>query len=164
MGVIFGAVMSLSYLIMALSVREPEQVREVTQPPLRSILTTPGYLRLIALFVSVTLGLGIVSSMLPFYLASLQLGPSEQTLILGLLFVAAIVALPLWNLISGHLSKPLTLALGLAVLVVGLLLIVFAAPSAGSLVAPYPQRRAGRCWDRRGAAVPLGHAARRGGI
>ena len=131
MGVIFGAVMSLSYLVMALLVREPKQVREVTQPPSRSLLTTPGYLRLIALFVSVTLGLGIVSSMLPFYLASLQLNPSEQTFILGLLFVLAIVALPLWNLISGRLNKPLTLALGLAVLVVGLLLTVFAAPSAG---------------------------------
>ena len=132
MGVIFGAVMSLSYLIMALSVREPIGVREeVAQPPFHSILATPGYLRLIALFVSVTLGLGIVSSMLPFYLASLQLNPSEQTLILGLLFVMAIVALPLWNLISGRLSKSPTLALGLAVLVVGLLFTVFAAPSAG---------------------------------
>ena len=133
MGVTFGAVMSASYLLMALSVREPRaslNPQTSKPPPLRSVLETRGYLALIALFVSVTLGLGIVSSMLPFYLASLQLSSGEQTLILGLLFTVAILALPLWNITAGRAGKSGALALGLAVLIVGLLLIVLV-PSVG---------------------------------
>ncbi len=147
MGAIFGVVMSVSYLLMALSVREPraqpnpspsqevnpEKINpeKIRQPPLRSVLRVRGYLALIALFVSVTLGLGVVSSMLPFYLASLQLAPDEQTLVLGLLFIVAIVTLPLWNRVAERAGKSLALALGLAVLIVGLLLTVLVVPSAG---------------------------------
>lgn len=132
MGIVFGAVMSASYLLMALSVNEPKRSAEnVIQPPLRSVLRVRGYLALVALFASVTLGLGIVSSMLPFYLASLRLEPDEQTLVLGLLFVVAIIALPLWNRVAAQRGKPTALALGLAVLIVGSLLIVLAVPPAG---------------------------------
>ena len=136
-GVVFGVVMSSSYLLMALNVREParapfnDPLEENRQPSLRSVLRVRGYLALIALFSSVTIGLGIVSSMLPFYLASLQLNPGEQTLVLGLLFVVAIAALPLWNVVAARAGKSLALALGLAVLIVGLLLIVLVVPSAG---------------------------------
>ncbi len=134
MGIIFGTVMSASYLLMALTVQEPARTpSRVTPPPLRSVLKVRGYLALIALFVSVTLGLGVVSSMLPFYLASLQLNPDEQTFILGLLFIVAILALPFWNILAGRSSKSTALASGLAVLVAGLLSIVLVPPTGLSL-------------------------------
>lgn len=121
MGVAFGALMSLSYLIMAALVRE-RKAKAVTGElhllrEYRSALAVHGYLQVLLLFVTVTLGLGIISSMLPFFLRSgLSLSGDQQTLVLGLLFGVAIVALPLWNLVSARLDKRLAFALGLATL------------------------------------------------
>jgi Na+/melibiose symporter-like transporter len=99
-GVLFGTLMSSVYALTALAVREPARPRELaaahaaqrkgTCKTLRAVAAAYGYAPALALFATLTLGLGTLSSILPFFLASrLQLPPTVQTGLLGLLFVAA---------------------------------------------------------------------------
>jgi GPH family glycoside/pentoside/hexuronide:cation symporter len=133
MGAVFGMIMSLSYLVMAWGVRE--RGRPPAVGPLRpldeyrSALRVHGYGQVLVLFVVVTLGLGIISSMLPFFLASaLLLGPSERSLLLGLFFLVAVLTLPFWTRLGARLDKRLAFALGLALLAAVVPVLVLFAP------------------------------------
>jgi GPH family glycoside/pentoside/hexuronide:cation symporter len=126
--------MSLSYLTMAATVRE----RRTLQVPFgtlnlwqeyRSAFAVFGYPQVLVLFMVVTIGLGIISSILPFYLTSaLRLSPGEQTTILGLLFGVAILALPAWSALSARVGKKAAFAAGLLTLGVSVVLLVSLAP------------------------------------
>jgi GPH family glycoside/pentoside/hexuronide:cation symporter len=108
-GVLFGTLMSSVYALTALARRSDRS------PPL---MATPPVL---ALFATLTLGLGTLSSILPFFLASrLQLPPSVQTGLLGLLFVVAALSVPLWTRLSSRLGKRGALSAGLVLLAVRL--------------------------------------------
>jgi glycoside/pentoside/hexuronide:cation symporter, GPH family len=134
MGVLFGLVMTLGYLVMAALVGE-RQGKPVTGKldllgDYRLALAATGYPQVLLLYVVVTLGIGVISSMLPFYLHSaLSLPPEAQTLVLGLLFVVAILSLPLWNLLAARLGKPRAFAVGLGVLGLSVPLVVLVSPS-----------------------------------
>ena len=141
MGVIFGVVITLSYVLMALNVHEPaerEEVEEKTRT-LRasfrdslSVLRVYGFIPITLLFMTVTLGLGVVSSILPFYLdVGLGVGASGQTVVLGTLFGSAVLALPLWSSFSSRFGKRAAFATGLAVLSAALGLIVGISPDEG---------------------------------
>ncbi len=95
---------------------------------LSSLFRVRGYPQMVTLFVTVTLGLGVLSSMLPFFLATRGLGPITQTLTLGSLFVTAVVALPLWLKVARWWGKARAFSFGLALLSVGLLLVLTSAP------------------------------------
>lgn len=134
MSIIFGAIITLSYLLMALNVREPKSKRRESQPlnPLletRTAFAIYGYQQILLLFVVVTIGIGIISSMLPFYLGgSLQLSAFQQTLILGTLFISAILSLPLWSALASRMGKRGAFAIGLIVLSFSTFLLVWFAP------------------------------------
>ena len=146
MGTLFGLAALASYLIMAASVREParEPTREPTQKnggkrtqeltraltELRAAGRVPGFAPLFVLFLTLTVGLMLVNSILPFYLESgLRLAPAEQPLVLGALFGVAVLAFPLWTFLASKLGKRAGLASGLAFLSAGLILIVLLEPS-----------------------------------
>lgn len=133
MGVTFGALMSASYLLMIRAVEEP--LRPASRPPggfwleTAAALRAPGYRALLLLFVIVTLGMGTLSSILPFFLASyLRLAPGLQTLLLALLFVTAALSVPLWTRLSQRLGKKNAFALGLLLLAASLPALVLLAP------------------------------------
>lgn len=134
MGAAFAAAIAIAYTLMALLVREPKLERPERRPlalfgELKTALRIYGFLPLVLLFMVITLGLGVISSMLPFYLDSnLRLGAELQTVTLGLLFVTAILSLPLWNVLAGRTDKRSALAVGLVVLALALLLLVGLAP------------------------------------
>lgn len=137
MGGLFGALMCLAYGTMALSVREPTRRERVRAAPvlegwgrsLRSLGKAHGYVPVLALFGMVTLGLGTLSSILPFFLASrLQLSASAQTGLLGLLFVAAALSVPLWTHLSSRLGKRGAFSVGLVSLAASLPLLVALSP------------------------------------
>jgi GPH family glycoside/pentoside/hexuronide:cation symporter len=135
MGLIFAAVITLSYLVMALSVREPPlpSFAPQPQPPfwreVPSVFRSYGFTSVVLLFMTTTLGVGIVSSMLPFYLdAALRLTAEEQTLVLGVLFVSAILSLPLWTHLAARTGKRLALGVGLVGLSMATLLLVAFSP------------------------------------
>lgn len=144
MGLVFGPIVALSYLIMAATVPEPR--RAATMPPsgadversvpaldvgasLRSAFRATGFAELLALFISVTIGIMIVNSMLPFYLESaLRIPGPQQTPLLGLLFGVAIAAFPLWSAVSNRFGKRTALAAGLVTMIAGLLPLVLLSP------------------------------------
>lgn len=130
MGLLFGGLSSLSYLLMSAQVLEPARKADrATSAPLlreyRSAFGIYGFSTVFALFIVVTVGIMVVNSMLPFYLeAALHFAAGEQSLLLGLLFGVAILAFPLWNVLATRLGKRLGLTLGLALLAASLLLLV----------------------------------------
>lgn len=133
MGVAFGTVMSASYLLMVTSIREPLR----PSPPrssgfreeVRTALRARGYRPLLLLFITVTLGMGTLSSILPFFLASyLRLPAGVQSALLALLFVTAALSVPLWARLSGQLGKRRAFAVGLVLLAVSLPALVALSP------------------------------------
>ncbi len=130
MGLVFGGVCALAYLIMAFGLQEPQRqagtVRaEALWPQYRAAFSIYGFRSIFALFIVITVGIMVVNSVLPFYLESaLRFSPSQQSLVLGSLFGVAILAFPLWTLLAARLGKRSALALGLGLLAVSLVLIV----------------------------------------
>ncbi|MDZ7704657.1 MAG: MFS transporter [Trueperaceae bacterium] len=96
----------------------------VGRPGVASLFRVRGYPQMLALFVTVTLGLGVLSSMLPFFLATRGLGPTTQTLTLGGLFVTAVLVLPLWTRVARWGGKARAFTIGLLLISAGLLLIL----------------------------------------
>lgn len=135
MGVLFGLLTVVAYLIVASAVPEPRRPPPTQAPAsglddVRQALRINGYPELLALFVAITVGIMIVNSMLPFYLESaLRIPGPQQTPVLGLLFGAAVVSFPLWNALSARIGKRLALTAGLVLLSAGLAALTLAAPA-----------------------------------
>ena len=129
-GVIFGIICTVAYLVAAASVREPRR-SEASAPSgglFREAVSTfkvYGFPSVFFLFVLVTVGLMLVNSILPFFLESnLRLSGGDQSLVLGALFGTAIFAFPLWTFVASKLGKRRALALGLVVLASGTVALV----------------------------------------
>ena len=137
LGGTFGLLTALPYLIMVATVPEPK--RSVPAPgssgplrEMRSAFGVHGFPSVFALFVAITVGVMVVSSMLPFYLESaLRLPAERQPLVLGLLFGTAIVAFPLWTWVSERLGKRSALVLSLLLLAGFTLTLVWGSPGRG---------------------------------
>jgi GPH family glycoside/pentoside/hexuronide:cation symporter len=137
MGVIFGAMMSLGYLVVAALVKEPPHsyrdpnklsISNVWQE-YRTALSAYGFPHILALFTVLSLGVSIVSAILPFFLVSnLRLEPGEQTIVLGTLYGTTFLFLPFWNWVSARIGKKLAFAIGLAIFATAVTLIAFFAP------------------------------------
>lgn len=130
MGIIFGTVSSLGYLIMILGVKEPRRKVKLVQQNLwqnySSAFSVTGFLGVLLIFMLVTIALSIVASLLPFYLNSVsKISPEWQTFVMGLLFISAILSLPLWNFLSKHYGKRLAFTFGLVFIAINLPLLMW---------------------------------------
>lgn len=143
MGLIFGVIAATSYLLMASQVREPKMEHSAPVTPntrsfiqeARSAFSIYGFASVFSLFVTITIGMMIINSILPFFLESnLRISADQQSVVLGSLFGMAILAFPVWNLIANKLGKRLSLSLGLVILASASTLLVLFSPS-GSLSA-----------------------------
>jgi glycoside/pentoside/hexuronide:cation symporter, GPH family len=138
MGGIFGVMTSVSYLIMTATVKEPKRV-EASAPTSSfineylSAFKIYGFSQIFVLFIVITIGLIIVNSILPFFLeSSLRITGVDQSIVLGTLFIVAILVFPLWNLAASRFGKRTALIVGLIILALSLILLVqFSVP--GSL-------------------------------
>jgi glycoside/pentoside/hexuronide:cation symporter, GPH family len=135
MGAIFGLVTAASYLLMVIGVKEPRRVQASIENPdflseFRSAFKIFGFRQIFVLFIVITIGMMIVNSILPFFLESyLRITGTNQSVVLGTLFLVAIVVFPLWNTVAARLGKKTALILGLILLAGSLLLLVgFTAP------------------------------------
>ena len=133
MGILFGIIMSASYLVMVRTAHEP--LRVSIQPTgnfwqeARTVLRARGFLPLLLVFVTATLALGTLSSILPFFLASyLRLEVGLQTTLLALLFVTAALSVPLWTRLSRWWGKRAAFATGLVTLAASLPVLAFGSP------------------------------------
>lgn len=146
MGWLFGAVVTVSYLVMVASVPEPRRpatgapprdeaagpARATIGASLRAAFSATGFAQVLALFIAVTAGIMVVNSMLPFYLESaLRIPGAQQTPLLGLLFGVAIAAFPLWNAVSARYGKRTALSVGLLAMIGGLVPLVLFSPPGG---------------------------------
>jgi GPH family glycoside/pentoside/hexuronide:cation symporter len=134
MGLLFGLVSSTSYLVMAMSIKEPKRIQlSQTQTSFgdeyRSAFGIYGFPQIFGLFIVVTMGLMVVNAILPFFLESvLRLVASQQSLVLGTLFVVAILVFPFWSLLASRFGKRTALNTGLSLLGISLLLLVLFSP------------------------------------
>jgi glycoside/pentoside/hexuronide:cation symporter, GPH family len=131
MGVIFGVITSMSYLVMAVSTREPKRM-EVSSPTFSyfgeyvSAFKIYGFPQIFFLFIVVTMGLMITNSILPFFLESnLRLSGNDQSVVLGTLFIIAIAVFPLWNVAATRFGKRASLNIGLVIYAVSLFLLAW---------------------------------------
>ncbi|MGL4608338.1 MAG: MFS transporter [Trueperaceae bacterium] len=141
MGVIFGVLTSVSYLVMAASTKEPKRA-EVSAPTTSfmseyvSAFKIFGFPQVFTLFTVITIGLIITNSILPFYLESvLKIPGDRQSIVLGALFITSIVVFPLWAMVAARFGKRTALIAGLILYALSLLLIVLlAAPGSISVL------------------------------
>jgi GPH family glycoside/pentoside/hexuronide:cation symporter len=139
MGTLFAVAIAGSYLIMAASVPEPAKSGSDLAPSgvlaeYRAAFRVHGFASVSALFVTITVGIMMINSMLPFFLESaLYLSSDQQPVVLGTLFGVAILAFPLWNVLSIRLGKRLALSLGLVLLSTALVLLLLATPGGFSV-------------------------------
>ena len=133
LGVAFGVVAAVAYLITATVVREPRRPPRAPPKGPRAAWWTafraPGYASVWTLFLVVTLGIMTLNSMLPFFLESALRLPGEgQTVVLGLLFGIAVLSFPLWGWLSARIGKRGALTAGLVLLAGSVLTLVAVAP------------------------------------
>lgn len=125
-GLALGAVTAAAYLVTGFLVPEPRRPatparRAAPLRRLRRTLSAPMLRPLIAAFVAITVGLMLLSSLLPFVLESaLRLPAAWQTPLLGGFFGVGIVAFPAWTAAAGRFGKARTLAAACALLAVSL--------------------------------------------
>jgi glycoside/pentoside/hexuronide:cation symporter, GPH family len=130
MGLIFGLIASVSYLVMVAGVKEPKRIQSSLENPdflseFRSAFNIYGLPQIFVLFIIITIGMMIVNSILPFFLeSSLRITANSQPVVLGTLFLVAILVFPLWNLVATRLGKKTALIMGLLLLAGSLLMLV----------------------------------------
>lgn len=142
---LFGGSGVLPFLVMFFIVRErhPEPSRE--SPPLRDIAQTAWanvpFRFATGLYMLNWMTVDLVALMLPFFItywvakgnltAQVQVFGADialESLILGVMFITAIAALPLWNWLSQRTSKRLAYVYGMSFWAVVQLLIIFIQP------------------------------------
>ena len=156
MGLTFGALTAVPYLVMARVVPEPavsrfweaargarsltvegSSFRDRVGPGrsgarLREVLGLYGFREILVAFLAATLGLMIVSSMLPFWLESaIGVSAGGQALVLALFFGVAAAAFPLWSRLSRWIGKPLALVIAAASLAALTVALALGAPAGG---------------------------------
>lgn len=140
MGLVFGAITSVSYLTMTASVKEPKRVA-LSSPSTSfvseyaSAFKIYGFPQIFFLFIVVTIGLMMVNSILPFFLeSSLKISGDTQSVVLGTLFIVAILVFPLWAIVATRFGKRVALNAGLIILATALVLLVqFSQPGSLSI-------------------------------
>lgn len=140
MGLTFGAITSVSYLIMTATIKEPKRV-EMSSPTVSffseyaSAFKIFGFSQIFFLFIVVTIGLMMVNSILPFFLeSSLKISGDRQSVVLGTLFIVAILVFPLWAMVAARFGKRVALNAGLMIMATALVLLVqFSQPGSLSI-------------------------------
>ncbi len=144
MGILFGVIIALSYVVMALGVQSTEAFKRIPHKVPKqekqiawwqhygSVFSAYGFSAIFVLFVVITVGFGVVSAILPFYLEhGFGLIGVQQTLPMAILFGMGIVSLLLWTFLSDRLGKRAAFALGIVLFSVALPLLVYLSPYGG---------------------------------
>ncbi|MEL7590437.1 MAG: MFS transporter [Anaerolineaceae bacterium] len=135
MAVIFGFLAAAPYLVVFFSVREKKEYIEQQQPKLRDALKAVRHNKPFFFAAMIYLCTWIViilaETNLMFYIKYVLQRPNQSSLIMGVIFISAIIALPLWNWVSKKGNKRSAYILGVsfwAVTMCGLALFNAATP------------------------------------
>jgi GPH family glycoside/pentoside/hexuronide:cation symporter len=118
MGLVFGIVAALPLFLVFFGTRERQEYMEQKQPSLRQSLRAarqnrPFLLGLI-IFLFTWVSVEIVQAMLLFFIKYVVQREPESDLIMGAIFVTAILALPIWEWTSRRWSKRWAYVAGIA--------------------------------------------------
>lgn len=118
--VLFAAIGVASYVPFLRAIPDPRGGSSGEAGPfaaeLRDLLRTPGYARVLGIFLLTVLGTLMVQAMVPFYLESyLGIPGPAQAPILGAILLLSILSFPVWSMIAARIGKAPALALGIAV-------------------------------------------------
>ena len=133
MGVIFGLASAIPLWLAFWGTREREefmhQPRSGFRESLRNSWRNRPFMFGLMLFMFNGVTMSIIQVVLLYYIKHVIQRESQSDLILGLIFVVAMLALPLWTWTSRHLNKRWAYILGIAFLAVVLLVLASLGPS-----------------------------------
>ncbi|MCJ7552060.1 MAG: MFS transporter, partial [Anaerolineae bacterium] len=109
MGVLFGIVSALPLFLVFFGTREREEHVALEQPSLRESLRSAGHNRPflygLGLFLMAWIAVDIVQAILLYYIKYWLGRESDSDLIMAVIFVTAMFALPVWDVVSRRRSK-----------------------------------------------------------
>ena len=135
MGVLFGIVSALPLLLVFFGTREREEHVALEQPSLReslrSVRDNKPFLFGLALFLMAWISVGIVQAILLFYIKYWLGRGSDSDLIMAVIFVTAMFALPIWEVVSRRWSKVWAYIIGVAFWAAVQIVLVLVSPTTG---------------------------------
>lgn len=118
MGLIFGIAAALPLLLVFFGTRECQEYMEQEQPSLRQSLRAARqnrpFVSGLLIFLLTWVSVEIVQATLLFFIKYVAQRESESDLIMGVIFVTAIFALPIWEWVSRRWSKRWAYIAGIA--------------------------------------------------
>ena len=133
MALIFGTLAALPYLLVFFGVRENKEYIEQKQPGVRDSLKAVRrnkpffFAAMIYLFTWIVIILLETNFM--FYVKYVVKRPTQSSLVMGVFFIAAIAALPLWNWLSKKGNKRTTYIIGVAFWALAMLSLILVTPA-----------------------------------
>ncbi len=135
MGAVFGLVSAIPLLLAFAGTRErPEfmhQPRTGFRESIRTSWRNRPFVFGLMLFMFNGVAMSIIQVNLLYYIKHVVQRESQSDLILGMIFVVALLALPLWSWVSGHLNKRWAYIIGIAFLAVVLMVLASLGPTTG---------------------------------
>lgn len=135
MGCIFAVVSAIPLLIVFFNTTERQEYMKQNQPSLRqSIRAAWGnkpFIFGMFIFLFTWVSFDILQTILLFFIKYVLKQEAHSDLIMGVIFVTAICALPIWNYASRRLNKRLAYIIGIAFWAVVQLILVTLQPSTG---------------------------------
>jgi GPH family glycoside/pentoside/hexuronide:cation symporter len=118
MGVIFGVTAALAVLITFFGTREREAFMAQAQPSLKQSLraakNNKAFLFSLGIFLCTWVVVSIVQASLLYFIKYVMQREAQSDVIMGLIFITAIIALPFWEWASRHKSKQWAYIVGIA--------------------------------------------------
>jgi GPH family glycoside/pentoside/hexuronide:cation symporter len=135
MGIVFGAICALPLLFTFFGTRERPEYFAQSQPSLResfrAVWKNRPFLFAAGIFLFTWTAADIIQAFLLFFLKYRMNLESQSDLILGAIFITALLVLPLWNWISQKTDKRKAYIAGMIFLSVVMIALIFLNPSAG---------------------------------
>jgi GPH family glycoside/pentoside/hexuronide:cation symporter len=135
MGIIFGAACALPLLFTFFGTRERPDYYAQSQPSLResfrAVWKNRPFLFAAGIFLFTWTAADIIQAFLLFFLKYRMNLEAQSDLIMGAIFITALLVLPLWNWISGKTDKRKAYIAGMIFLSVIMCALIFLSPSAG---------------------------------
>jgi GPH family glycoside/pentoside/hexuronide:cation symporter len=135
MGALFGAISALPLLLVFLNTRERPEFQSEAQPALkeslRAAVRNRPFLFAAGIFLLTWTTMDLVQGMLLFFLKYRMELEAQSDLIAGTIFIAALLALPLWVWTSRHWDKRIAYSAGVAFWAAVMIVLVVVSPTWG---------------------------------
>jgi GPH family glycoside/pentoside/hexuronide:cation symporter len=132
MGVVFGILAAFPFLLVFLGVREKKEYAEQEQPNLRESLRAARrnkpFIFAAMIYLCTWIVIILAETNLMFYIKYVIKRPEQSSLVMGAIFIAAIIALPFWNWVSKKGNKRKAYMRGVSFWAVTMCILIFLTP------------------------------------